>query len=127
MDASDASDAASGGVGLVGGLISLAFIVLMIASMWRVFTKAGQPGWAAIIPIYNIVVLLKITGKPVWWIVGFVIPLVNFVVMILLCIALAKAFGKGGGFAAGLILLSFIFIPILAFSDATYTAPPAAA
>ena len=123
----DASDAASGGIGLVGGLISLAFIVLMIASMWRVFTKAGQPGWASIVPIYNIVVLLKITGKPVWWIVGLLIPLVNFVVMILLCIALAKAFGKGGGFAVGLILLSFVFIPMLAFSDATYTAPPAAA
>ena len=123
----DASDAASGSIGLVGGLISLAFIVLMIASMWRVFTKAGQPGWASIVPIYNIVVLLKITGKPVWWIIGFLIPLVNFVVMILLCIALAKAFGKGGGFAVGLILLSFVFIPMLAFSDATYTAPPAAA
>ena len=112
------------GIGIVGMLIGLAFIVLMIASIWKVFTKAGQPGWAAIIPIYNVIVLLKIIGKPWCWILGFLIPLVNFIVMILMAVGLAKVFGKGIGFAVGLILLGFIFYPILAFGDATYTAPP---
>ena len=111
-------------IGIVGMLIGLAFIVLMIASVWKVFTKAGQPGWAAIIPIYNVIVLLKIIGKPWWWIIGFFIPFVNFIVMILMAVGLAKVFGKGIGFAIGLILLSFIFYPILAFGDATYAAPP---
>ena len=111
-------------IGIVGMLIGLAFIVLMIASVWKVFTKAGQPGWAAIIPIYNVIVLLKIIGKPWWWIIGFLIPFVNFIVMILMAVGLAKVFGKGIGFAIGLILLSFIFYPILAFGDATYAAPP---
>ncbi len=119
-------DSSAGGMGIMG-LIWLAVVVLMIVGMWKVFTKAGQPGWAAIIPIYNLVVLLKIVGKPIWWIIGFLIPVVNFVVMILVAVALAKAFGKGTGFAIGLIFLGFVFIPILAFSDATYTAPPPAA
>jgi hypothetical protein len=120
-------DSNAGGIGMMMGLIWLAVIVLLVVSMWKVFVKAGQPGWAAIIPIYNIVVLLKIIGKPVWWIVGFLIPIVNFVVAILLCVGLAKVFGKGTGFAIGLVLLGFVFIPILAFSDAKYTAPPPAA
>ena len=113
-----------GGMGLFGLLISLAFVALMIVSAWKVYTKAGQPGWAAIIPIYNVFVLLKIVGKPWWWIIGLLIPFVNFIVLILLCVELAKVFGKGIGFAIGLILLAFIFYPILAFGDATYTAPP---
>jgi len=115
----------SGGAGIIVGLIWVAIIVLMIVSAWKVFTKAGQPGWAAIIPIYNIVVLLKIVGKPLWWIVGLIIPIVNFVVLVLVMLALAKAFGKGVGFAIGLMLLGFVFMPILAFSDAKYTAPAA--
>ena len=122
MEAGDGSE-----IGIVGMLIGLAFIVLMIASVWKVFTKAGQPGWAAIIPIYNVIVLLKIIGKPWWWILGFLIPIVNFIVMILMAVSLAKVFGKGTGFAIGLILLGVIFYPILAFGDATYTAPPAPA
>lgn len=112
------------GIGMFGGLIGLAFIVLMIVSAWKVYTKAGQPGWAAIIPIYNIIVLLRIVGRPWWWIIGCVIPFVNFVVFIIIAVDLAKVFGKGIGFAIGLILLAFIFYPILAFSDATYTARP---
>ena len=122
MEAGDGSE-----IGIVGMLIGLAFIVLMIASAWKIYTKAGQPGWAAIIPIYNVIVLLKIIGKPWWWILGFLIPFVNFIVMILMAVGLAKVFGKGTGFAIGLILLSFIFYPILAFGDATYTAPPPSA
>lgn len=118
MEAEDGS-----GMGIVGMVIMLAFIGLMIASMWKVYTKAGQPGWAAIVPIYNIIVLLKIVGKPWWWIIGFMIPFVNFIVAIIVCVQLAKVFGKGIGFAIGLLLLGFIFYPILAFGDATYTPP----
>lgn len=98
----------------------VAVIVLMIASFWKIFEKAGQPGWAAIVPIYNIIILLKIVDKPVWWIVLFFIPIVNFVISILLNIELAKKFGKDTGFAVGLILLGIVFFPILAFGDAQY-------
>ena len=119
-------DSGGGGLGIVM-VIYFAILILLIVSVWKVFTKAGQPGWAAIIPIYNMVVLLKIVGKPIWWIIGFLIPIVNLVVAILVAVALAKSFGKGTGFAIGLILLGFVFFPILAFSDAKYTAPPPAA
>jgi len=111
------------GMGTIGALVWLLVIVLMIASLWKVFTKAGQPGWAAIIPIYNFWILLKVAGKPGWWIVLLFIPLVNFVVIFMIAIAIARNFGKGVGFGIGLVFLSFIFYPILAFTDATYTAP----
>ncbi len=101
-------------------IFMLAFAVLMIASMWKVFAKAGKPGWAAIVPIYNIVVLLEIIRKPMWWIVMFFIPIVSLIFAILMYVELAKVFGKGGGFAAGLIFLSPIFLPILAFGGAQY-------
>ena len=110
----------SGGMGIVGTLIYLAIMGLMIASMWKIFVKAGQPGWASIVPIYNTVVMLQIAGKPVWWLVLFFIPLVNFVIIIMVMLAFAKVFGKGGGFVAGMIFLPFIFWPMLAFGDATY-------
>lgn len=116
-------DAADAGFGMVGGLFYLAFIVFLIASFWKIFTKAGQPGWAAIIPIYNLIILLKICGRPWWWLIGMFIPLVNLVVVIVLTMDIAKVFGKGAGFAIGLFFLSFIFYPILAFGSATYTAP----
>jgi hypothetical protein len=121
------AEAAAAEMGMMSGLFALAFIVLIIASMWRIFTKAGQPGWMAIIPILNLFIMLKIVGKPWWWIIGFLIPFVNFIVAILLSVALAKVFGKGIGFAIGLLLLGFIFYPILAFSDAQYTPPAEAA
>lgn len=112
-----AGAAAAGGI---IGVIYLAIIVISVISLWKIFTKAGEPGWAAIVPIYNLVVLLKIVGKPIWWIVLLLIPCVNFIILILLCLELAKAFGKSGGFGVGLALLSPIFMPILAFGDAKY-------
>jgi uncharacterized membrane protein YoaK (UPF0700 family) len=118
-----AEDAAAGGAG--SSIIGLLVAVLVIAGMWKVFTKAGKPGWAAIIPIYNIVVLLQIAGKPLWWIVLLFIPIVNIVVGVMVMIGIAKAFGKGTGFALGLLFLSPIFIPILGFSDAQYVGSPA--
>ena len=114
------NDSGGGAGGAVVGIIYLAVIVLMIASMWKVFAKAGQPGWAAIVPIYNIIVLLKIAGKPVWWVVLFLVPIVSLVIAILIYLGVAKSFGKGGGFAAGLILLPFVFWPMLGFGSAQY-------
>lgn len=115
--------AAAAGVGLGLVIVTLAIAVFLIAAMWKVFEKAGKPGWAAIIPIYNIVVLLEIAGKPLWWIVLFLIPFVNFVVAILLGIAVARSFGKGTGFGLGLTFLGFVFYPVLAWGDARYQGP----
>ena len=108
-------------------LIQLAVVVLIIAGIWKVFTKAGQPGWAAIIPIYNLYILLKIAGRPWWWLLLFLIPPVNLFVAVMVSIDVAKAFGKGIGFGIGLFLLGFIFYPILGFGSDTYhpSAPPA--
>jgi hypothetical protein len=112
--------------GGVGGLIGLVLLLVMLASLWKIFTKAGEPGWAAIVPIYNLVVLLKIVGKPLWWIILFLIPCANIIAGILLTIELAKVFGKGIGFAVGMILLGIVFYPLLAFGDAEYTPPSVA-
>ena len=101
-------------------IIYFGFIALMIASMWKIFAKAGQPGWASIVPIYNAIVMLKIAGKPAWWVILMLIPFVNFIVAIIATIGLARAFGKGTGFALGMVFLGFIFMPILAFGDSEY-------
>jgi hypothetical protein len=103
----------------------LAFTVLMIVACWKIFTKAGQPGWASIIPIYNWYILCKIVGRPGWWVILLLIPFVNFIIGIILCIDLAKSFGKGVGFGIGLVLLSVIFFPILGFGSAQYQGPTA--
>jgi uncharacterized membrane protein YoaK (UPF0700 family) len=101
-------------------IVAILFAVVMIAAMWKVFTKAGKPGWASLIPIYNLVVLLGIAGKPAWWVILFFIPIVGFIMAILTYVALAEKFGKGGGFAVGLVLLGPIFFPILGFGGAQY-------
>jgi hypothetical protein len=106
------------GIGLT--VFWFAIILLMVASLWKVFVKAGEPGWAAIVPIYNLFVLLKIAGKPAWWFILMLIPFVNFIVIIITCIALAQRFGKGTGFGVGLGLLGFVFFPILGFGDSQY-------
>src|SRR5215469_13830059 len=103
----------------------LVFMILMIAACWKIFTKAGQPGWASIIPIYNWYILCKIVGRPGWWVILLLIPFVNFIVGIILCIDLAKSFGKGVGLGIGLILLGVIFFPILGFGSARYQGPAA--
>src|SRR5438132_9296512 len=99
-------------------------ILLLIAAMWKIFTKAGQPGWAAIVPIYNWIVWCKIVGRPAWWVLLLLICFPIF--YIILSIDLAKSFGKGAGFAIGLILLPIIFFPILGFGSAQYQGPSAA-
>jgi len=101
-------------------VIYLAVLILSIVAAWRIFTKAGKPGWWAIIPIVNTVVLCKIAGKPGWWFFLCLIPIANIVFLILIYLGLARSFGKDGGFAVGLILLAPIFFPILAFGSARY-------
>ena len=131
MEDSDAVAGLLGGLfGLIGVVLlicMLAVLGVMIAAIWKVFTKAGQPGWASIVPIYNVVVLLQITGRPTWWVLLALIPLVNIAIGIIVYIDLAKSFGKGTGFAFGLLLLSFIFFPILGFGPARYLGPAARA
>jgi len=104
----------------VFGIVYFAVILLIVVSLWKIFTKAGEPGWASIVPLYNVIVLLKVAGKPWWWLLLMIIPFVNFVIAILVFLGLAKNFGKGAGFAMGLVFLGFIFFPILAFGNARF-------
>lgn len=123
----NSSGSSGGGIGaLIMMVFWLAIMVAVIGGLWKTFVKAGQPGWAAIVPIYNLYIMLKITGRPVWWLVLFIIPVVSLIVAIITAVDLAKAFGKGTGFGIGLAFLGFIFIPILGFGDAQYRGPVAA-
>jgi len=108
--------------GLILVVVWLAVIVVTIAGAWKVFVKAGEPGWAVLVPFYNAYIYLKIAGKPGWWLLLLFVPLVNIIVGIMALLSFAKKFGKGGGFVAGLIFLPFVFYPILGFGDAQYTA-----
>jgi hypothetical protein len=101
-------------------LIWVLVIIVSIVAMWKVYAKAGKPGWTSIVPIYNMVVLLEIVKKPTWWVLLMFVPFVNVIVWFVMCTELAKAFGKGIGFTIGLILLPFVFYPILAFGKARY-------
>ncbi|MFW6131322.1 MAG: DUF5684 domain-containing protein [Candidatus Aminicenantaceae bacterium] len=101
-------------------IIYLVIIVFYIWVLWRIFEKAGQPGWGAIIPIYNVYLLLKVAKRPGWWLILYLIPIVNIVIHIIVVFDIAKNFGKGVGFGFGLLFLSFIFYPILAFGSAQY-------
>jgi len=99
--------------------IILAMVVLIIASFWKLFEKAGKPGWAAIVPIYNTIVMIEIAKKPVWWIVLMLIPYVGIIWSIWVLNLFVKAFGKSEGYTIGILFLPFIFLPMLAFSDDT--------
>ncbi len=105
---------------LVISIISLAISVVTIISMWKIFTKAGKEGWKAIIPIYNIIVLLEIVELPVWYIALFFVPIANIYAMFKIYIELAHKFGKTTGFGVAMAFFSFVCMPILAFSNATY-------
>lgn len=97
------------------------FTVLIMICLWRIFIKAGQPGWAAIIPLYNLYILIRVAGEPNWWFILMIIPVFNVIIYFALCIAISQRFGRGAGFTLGLFFLPFIFYPILAFSDAQYS------
>jgi len=111
---------------LIAWVFYVAVALVVIIGMWKMFEKAGQPGWAAIIPFYNLYVLLQIAGRPGWWLILVFVPFVNFVILLLLSLDVAKSFGKGSGFGIGLFFLGFIFYPILGFGDARYLGPAAA-
>jgi hypothetical protein len=104
-------------------LIFFAIVVPVIIAQWKVFEKAGEPGWASIIPVYNVMVLARICGKDEVYGLLLFIPIVGIVFSVILMIELAKAFGKDVGFAIGLILLPFIFFLILGFGSAEYSGP----
>jgi len=108
---------------LIFGFIGLIFTVIYIIGMWKVFTKAGKPGWACIVPVYNLIVMLEIVGKPVWWIFLLLFPCTSFIFSIWLTNLLSKSFGQGVGFTLGLLFLGFIFYPMLGFGDYAYLGP----
>ncbi len=110
----------SEGPGIITIIIYLIVVVAAIAGQWKLYEKAGQPGWACIIPIYNIVVLLKIINKPIWWIALFFVPVANIIVAFMIYIELAKAFGKSAGYGVAMVFFGFIMIPLLGFGDAEY-------
>ncbi len=104
-------------------IFAIAFAVFCIAAQWKVFVKAGQPGWACLIPVYNIYIMTKIGGKPGYWTLLCFIPFVNFVFSVWLLNMISKSFGKDEGFTVGLLFLGFIFWPILGFGNAKYQGP----
>ncbi|MBO1901969.1 hypothetical protein J4H92_08410 [Leucobacter weissii] len=100
----------------------LVFYVIWVIAAWKVFTKAGYPGWLAIIPIVNVVVIVKIAGYSGWLTLLYLIPIVNIVFAILVAIRLGERFGKGGVFSFFLLwLFQFIGFFIIGFGDAKYT------
>ncbi|MFD0964373.1 DUF5684 domain-containing protein [Pseudofulvibacter geojedonensis] len=108
-------------------IMVLSLALIYIIGMWKVFEKAQKPGWVAIIPIYNIIVLLEIAKKPTWWLLLYflsIIPLIGVLISvtvnIMVGVGVAKNFGKSEGFGVGLGLLGFVFYPILGFGDAKY-------
>lgn len=122
--AQDNGDAAAGAVGAICGLFGfvlwLAVILAVVVGMWKIFDKAGKPGWASLIPIYNLYVLTEISGRDIIWFVLCFIPCINIVALVLIWMDVAKNFGKDPVYGLGLAFLSPIFIPLLGFSKAVY-------
>lgn len=103
-------------------VLLVALVALMLVSQWKIYRKAGESGWASLVPFYNIAVLLRIVKKPVWWLVLLMfVPVVNLVLLLIVMRRLAASFGRGRWFTVGMVFLPFIFYPILAFGEATYT------
>jgi hypothetical protein len=105
------------------GCVGVIVFILGVAGLWRIFVKAGENGWAAIIPFYNIWVLLRVVGRPGWWLILLLIPIVQIVAWIIVSIELAKAFDKGFGYALGIFLFPYFFFLILGFSESKYFGP----
>ncbi len=104
----------------VSVIVNLAIVGFMIMAQWKLFVKAGEEGWIALIPIYNVVIMMKIAGKPGWWVILLFVPIANLVVSVLMNIGLARNFERSDGFAIGLILLPYVFLAILGFGDSKY-------
>lgn len=115
------SSTLSPGVSIVLSLVYLAVGLLAVVALWKIFTKAGKPGWAAIVPFYNIYVMLQIAGRPGWWMLFYFIPFVNIVIQLVVAVDIAKAFGKSTAYGIfGLGIFSIVGYPMLAFGSATY-------
>ena len=108
----------------MGWIIYLAIAVAAIAGFWKAFEKAGAPGWAAIIPFFNVYVMTKMADKPGWWVLLVLVPVVNIIIIVIICMAIAPKFGKTEAFGVGMALLAFVFWPILGFGDAEWSAAP---
>lgn len=115
--------AAAAGIGVGYIIFCLALVVVSLVGMWKVFEKAGKPGWAAIVPFYNLYCLFEMSFGNGWLFLLTFVPCVNFIVTILCYFKLAKAFGKGIGFGFGLLFFNFVFMMILGFGDAEYIGP----
>jgi hypothetical protein len=122
------SGGSGAGMALAAGIIMIpimlaafALALAIMASFWKIHVKAGQPGWTALVPIMNVLVLGKIIGKPGWWLF---VPFLNIYASIVFPLELAKVFGQSTGFGVGLILLPIVFYPMLAFGSATYQGAP---
>lgn len=102
-------------------LLQIAVIIGVVASIWKVFEKAGQPGWSVLVPFYNMYIMLKVAGRPGWWLILILIPLVNLILLVI-PFDIANKFGKGIGYGLGLFFIPFVFYPILGFGDARYRA-----
>jgi hypothetical protein len=113
-------DLANSWIGLAFSIVCALAVVLTFVSFWKVYVKAGEPGWAIFVPIYNVIVTLRIAGKPWWWFFLTLIPFINIVFVVLVFVSTARRFGKGVGFGLGLFFLPAIFYTILAFGEATY-------
>ena len=103
-------------------LLAIAGVFVAVA-LWRIYRKAGHPGWASLVPGYNLLVFMRIVGRPWWWCLLMLVPLVNIGVAILEAFELAEVFGQHDWFAYGLILLTPLFMLILGFGAARYLGP----
>jgi hypothetical protein len=109
------------GLGIVFWIFYFALIIFFIIVYWKIYVKAGKPGWGCIVLIYDFILKLQIACRPIWWIFLMLIPVVNIVIAIIILFDIAKAFGKSSGFAIGMLFIPIIFFPILAFDSSEYT------
>jgi len=109
-----------GALAIVPLIVGLLVVLVVLVAFWKIFEKAGEPGWKCLIPVYNAYMLVIIAGKPGWWFILFFVPIVGIIINLLVCLGLANRFGKGNLYGIGLFLLGPIFYLHLAFSDAEY-------
>lgn len=119
----DATAAAIAAGSIVYSLIVLAIAVVALVGLWKVFQKAGKPGWGAIVPFYNLYCLFEMSFGTGWLFLLVLVPCVGQIMLIIMWVKLAVAFNKGVGFGIGILFLPFIFLPMLGFGDAQYVGP----
>jgi len=115
--AEQAAERAGAAASTTTSLMLLAAVLLTIAAIWKVFERAGEPGWAVLVPFYNLYVLTKVAQVSGWWVLAMFIPFLGIVAAFVIAIGVAKRFGKSSGFGIGIALLPFLFYPMLAWGD----------